>query len=476
MNDMLRINDLGFTYHGYGKKHVQPVLQHLNLHVPFGSKMLILGPPDGGKSTLGRIICALTPKYFAGTREGECWIGDREIGSLEPWELVSQCTLVAQDPQEQLLMTTCADEVAFPLENLGISRERMQKTVRASLEAWGLAELAQANPQELSGGERKRLLLAVLDAINSPLWVLDESFDDLDTYWRGNLMDALRRHSGSVIVFASRYLKEFQKSFDSYGMLVEGSVTFGSEEEVVAAYGHEFTRPICCTQTKGEAEHSHELECHEVTIVHPRRSVASSEPFTLSVPEFFLSSGKIVALVGPNGSGKSTLSRVLCGLDGAVTGKFLLDGKAVSSRQLLRSVGYLFQNPDYGIFLPTVRDELLWSLRHEKYLSNAQREERIATCASLFHLDPDDNPATMSWGARKRLQAALYYLLDRPFYIIDEIDSGVTYESAFEIVSLLAKNGAGIVLITHDRFFVQTLADCQYSIIGGTVVPAEVGA
>jgi energy-coupling factor transport system ATP-binding protein len=140
---------------------------------------------------------------------------------------------------------------------------------------------------------------------------------------------------------------------------------------------------------------------------------------------------------------------------------------------LTRSVGYLFQNPDYGIFLPTVRDELGWSLRHDKRVKESERERSVRECARLFHLDPDDNPSTMSYGARKHLQAAVYYLLDRPFYIIDELDSGVTYAAAFEIVLLLRSRGAGIVLITHDHSFASRLAERQYAIADGAVMSAE---
>lgn len=99
----------------------------------------------------------------------------------------------------------------------------------------------------------------------------------------------------------------------------------------------------------------------------------------------------------------------------------------------------------------------------------------VRSCARLFHLDLDDNPTMMGYGARKQLQAAVYYLLDRPFVIIDELDSGVTYAAAFEIVSLLRKNGAAIVIITHDRSFARNIAQRQYTITNGVVSPSEVG-
>ena len=86
----------------------------------------------------------------------------------------------------------------------------------------------------------------------------------------------------------------------------------------------------------------------------------------------------------------------------------------------------------------------------------------MVRCADLFHLDVDATVATMGYGMRKHLQAAIHYLLDRPFYILDELDSGVTYSAAFEMVGLLRSRGAGILLITHDRSFAESLASRTY--------------
>ncbi len=469
---MLEISGLSFTYRAYGPVPPRaPVLYHLDLSVQEGQSILILGAPDSGKSTLARIMCALVPRFNEGDIEGTIRIEGRDIREIAPWELTDRCTLVAQNPQEQLLMTTCADEVAFPLESLGMRRERLISTVHSALHQWGLDQMIEVNPQELSGGERKRLLLAVTDAIGAPFWIMDEPFDDLDESWRAHLLSEIRKRQGTVIVFASRYLEEFRGSFDAYYLLDQGKLVSGDEEAIIPAFDR-----VCDVQFSSEPDspdfpiiQEHTLVADGLRIIHPRRSVSSQEPFTLHAPDFRVASKEVVALVGPNGSGKSTLSRVLCGLDLLAEGVISIDDKPCDRRTLRAKVGYLFQNPDFGIFLPTVREELGWSLRHIPELSLEQREELISQTASRFKLNCDDNPTTMSYGARKQLQAAVYYILDRPFYIIDELDSGVTYAAAFEIISLLRSRGAGIVLITHDRTFARNIAERQYTITDGTV-------
>ena len=177
--------------------------------------------------------------------------------------------------------------------------------------------------------------------------------------------------------------------------------------------------------------------------------------------DFSLESGEVVALMGPNGSGKSTFSRLLCGLDDKERGSIVIDGKECGKEDLGRSVGYMFQNPDYQIFLPTVKDELSYSLSFLK-ISEKEKEKRLEETASLFSLDLSDTASLMSYGERKRLQSAIYYSLDRPFYILDELDSALSYKESVSILQRLSEKGAGILLITHDEEFAAMVAERRY--------------
>ena len=87
--------------------------------------------------------------------------------------------------------------------------------------------------------------------------------------------------------------------------------------------------------------------------------------------------------------------------------------------------------------------------------------------AELFGLTLTDTPTTMSYPGRKALQAAVYYLLDRPFYILDELDSALTYHSALTIIAHLRRRGAAILLITHDRLFASKVGGRGYTIEEG---------
>ncbi|HKL59143.1 MAG TPA: ABC transporter ATP-binding protein [Sphaerochaeta sp.] len=470
----LEVRDLYFTYQSWKEAKNTPVLTGLNLCLEYGSRTLLLAPFDTGKSTLARIIGGLCPKYLPGSMEGRVHVCSKDLDHTEPWELLLDCGYVSQNPQEQFVALSVEDEIAFPLETLGLKREEIVRRVDAALENWGLGSLRTSSQQELSGGERKRVLLAVQQAINPHLWVLDESFDDLDRTWREYLTSLIKEGEQTTLVLASRYLEQFEDLFDRYALLEDGKVRFGDKGEILKSFsvlcGDELPNPLKGQELLTKTEHT--LACSDLMTVRTRVSTLEAKPFRLSVPSFQIHSGDLVTLVGPNGSGKSTFSRLLCGLDEPKAGSFTLDGIVMSQKQLNRSVGYLFQNPDLQIFLPTVREELSWSLKRRKDLTDEQVKQMVGDCASLFGLDLDETPSTMSYPLRKALQAAVYYLLDRPFYILDELDNALTYAVALSIIALLRRNGAGILLITHDRKFARLIGETTYAIEAGVLEKA----
>jgi energy-coupling factor transporter ATP-binding protein EcfA2 len=171
--------------------------------------------------------------------------------------------------------------------------------------------------------------------------------------------------------------------------------------------------------------------------------------------------GEMCCLLGRNGSGKSTLGRILCGLLRPDAGALTLarTGQTALGDALCAEVGYLFQNPDHQIYLPSVREELTVGLERPGE-SPRHREQRVADTAALFGLPAlEEPPALMSYGARRRLQAATYYLLERRLLILDEVDSGLSYRELESLIEALRRSGAGIVLITHDMRYARSVAD-----------------
>ena len=418
-------------------------MRNINLTVHKGEKVLILGEPESGKTTLSLILSSLIPEFVEGELEGkvypECEMKDR----------MGDYTLVPQNAGEFILGETVEDEIAFPLESLGIERKEIIERVDKALSFWGLDALREASTTELSGGEKRRLMLASSLVTNPDYVIYDESFDDLDKGWRQVLRDHIKESSEASLVMASRFLSFFNDLFDRIYVLEHGEL-------------REWNGELSSIPTPNiiRKERNNILQCRGISFIHPRRSSFSS-PFVLTLDDFSLKSGEVVALMGPNGSGKSTFSRLLCGLDTPSEGTIILDETPCNKERLERSVGYMFQNPDYQIFLPQVKDELSYSLSFLK-INEKEKEKRLSETAALFSLSLSDTASLMSYGERKRLQSAIYYSLDRPFYILDELDSALTYKESISILEKLSRNGAGILLITHDDDFASAVADRGY--------------
>ena len=450
----LKLENLSFAYENYGNTIREKIFDGVNLYVQDKEKILILGECGSGKSTLSSILASLTPAYNQGKLEGEISYDGKGIESAH--EMMSFLSLVPQDPGAYIITTSCEDELAYPLESLAVSRDEMKRRIDLSLSAWGLERYRTVMPAGLSGGEKKRLAIACALISDPEFVIFDESFDDLDVFWKEKLGNVIRDGDFTGIVTSARFIPSFRGLFDAVYRIEDRKLVRISEDDAF----ENFSFSIPCLDVKETCT----LEALNIKIEKERENTL----FTLSVPSFHLKRGEIVSLCGDNGSGKSTFSRMLCALESQSEGSILMNGALADRKTLQRQVGYVFQNPDYQIFLPSVRDELSYSFSF-LYVSKAEKEKRLEELSMLFSLDLDASAALMSYGERKRLQCAIYYSLGRSFYILDEIEASLPYSESARMVELLASRGAGILLISHDEDFVRCAAVRNYMIESGVM-------
>ncbi len=455
---LLSFDNVTFSYESYTEKKAEPVFSSVSFYINENENVLILAPPCSGKSTIASICAGITPKFNDGELSGSVVFDGKSIEDTEPYELLSSLTLVPQDAQSYIITTSVEDEIIYPLESLALNHSDIEKRLELALSVWGLKTLREVNTFELSGGETRRLMLGINEALNPKLSIYDESFDDLDINFRQQLKLKIQQRKNASLVFASHFTSYYEALFDRIYMLKDGTVVEVKEGDI--------PKEIPSLSLSFYKDLNYKLSAHNVTFTQKRKSTGAM--FSLSVPSFELNSGEVVSLIGLNGSGKSTFSKILTGLSYEDSGEFLLDGVALSAKNRKRNIGYFYQNPDYQIFLPTVRDELEYGLSF-LHLSDKEKEEKLNRCAALFGLDLDATSSLLSFGKRKSLQAAIYYLLNRKFYILDELDSAISYKEAVNIIKLLSENGAGILLISHDRSFASALSSRVYMIEGGVL-------
>ncbi len=411
---------------------------------------VLLGAADAGKTTLTRLIAGQIPRFTGGEVSGSIELHGQSLNGTKPYELLERVGVVSQDSNEQIITARCDTEVAFALESLGLPRQQIVQRVDEALDLLGLSGFRERNPSTLSGGEKKRLLAACLLAIRPPLWILDECLAELDTAWRVRVLDLAADRGTTVLALDARCPEVLLERGSTFSVLAGGRISVTSERPDAPRLRSNLSSEGLLAPRARASGRSRSATCLSLESIR----FHFGQSFALRIEHLELSKGSLTALVGPNGSGKSTLGRILCGLLPPDSGRVFLDTgsgpRAASSRELNRAVGYLFQNPDHQIYLPTIREELALGLRRVG-LSAADLEARIQEAIERFALpDQASPPALLSFGARRRLQAATYFLLKREILILDEVDAGLSYGELDSLLDALSAGGSGILLITHD--------------------------
>lgn len=152
---VLEIKDLTFKYPDYPGLAFPNLFSGLNLKLNKGDIRVILGKPETGKTTLSRIITALLPRYSGGSISGEILLNGRNINGKAPFELIAETGAVFQNPDEQIITTRCDAEIAFPMESMGWTRERIADRIDYAFSCTGIGSLRYRDPATLSGGEKK---------------------------------------------------------------------------------------------------------------------------------------------------------------------------------------------------------------------------------------------------------------------------------------------------------------------------------
>jgi len=182
---------LTFSYPGSESK----ALSDVSFELRPGEYVGVVGPNGGGKSTLVRLLNGLL-------RPGSGRIG--VLGhdpATEPFEVRKHLGVLFQNPENGLVAPFVEDDVAFGLENLGVPREEMKERVTGAIRAVGLEGYERREPHTLSGGEKQRVALAGLLAVEPEMLVLDEPTSMLDASGRREVLERLEalRHEKTVL-------------------------------------------------------------------------------------------------------------------------------------------------------------------------------------------------------------------------------------------------------------------------------------
>ena len=184
MKSIIDVKNLSFRY-----KESQEYydVKDITFHVKRGEWLSIVGHNGSGKSTTVRLIDGLLE-----AESGEIVIDDQRLTEENVWNIRRQIGMVFQNPDNQFVGATVEDDVAFGLENQGLSRQEMKKRVEEALDLVGMLDFKKREPARLSGGQKQRVAIAGVVALRPAILILDEATSMLDPEGRRELIETVK--------------------------------------------------------------------------------------------------------------------------------------------------------------------------------------------------------------------------------------------------------------------------------------------
>ena len=451
------------------------MLEHMTLDIPAGECILLCGESGCGKTTVTKLVNGLIPHFTKiDHMEGGVTVADQSVTDLEVYELAKLVGSVFQNPKSQFFHLDTDGELEFGPENQGVAPEEIRRAVERTVTQLGIEPLMGRNVFALSGGEKQMLAFASVYAMNPEIYMLDEPTANLDEDAIRKLREQiiLLKKQGKTVVIAEHRLFFLADIIDRAVYIRNGEIKqiFSGEEFQALSDEERISMGL-------RTIHQTELRLKPAGNIEPTGSGADSglcvrmlscgykkSPAVFENLSFTAYPGEVLGITGHNGVGKSTLIRCLCGLLKEKSGSITLNGRILKPKQRQKACYLVMQEVNHQLFSDTVFGEC-------EQLGTADPEE-IRRVLKHFDLDAyeDVHPMALSGGQKQRLAVATAVLSGREVLIFDEPTSGLDYRHMMEVCRItkqLAKDGRIVLVVSHDKEFMQEACDRLLTLGGG---------
>jgi energy-coupling factor transport system ATP-binding protein len=483
----------------------RPALRDVDLVIPEGELVLVVGETGCGKSTLLRCINGLVPHFTGGAMAGRVVVAGRDTRTHPPRELADVVGMVGQDPIAGFVAELVEDELAYGMECLGVPADTMRRRVEETLDLLGLADLRARPLATLSGGQRQRVAIGAALTSHPRILVLDEPTSALDPGAAEEVLAALQRlvHDlGMTVVLAEHRLERVVQYADQVLVVADGRVSVGEPAAMMA--GAPVAPPVVelgrlagwvplPLSVRDARRAAGGLRARLRALPPPPEgpspvpalvsgpAAVSARNVTMGYPgvpvlrrvDLAAGPGEVLALMGRNGAGKSTLLTALAGVRAPAAGTVRIGGQdphALAGRSLIGAVGLVPQEPT----------DLLYATSVARELSDAEGTAGTpaGTAGRLLEalapgIEPSLHPRDLSEGQRLALALAVVLAAAPPVLLLDEPTRGLDYGAKRRLIDLLRQlqaAGHTIVLATHDVELVAEVATRVAVLADGDVV------
>lgn len=481
----LVVANLSFKY----RTRPELAIENISFDLKQGELLLIAGSSGCGKTTLARSINGLIPRSYRGERSGQVLLHGKDVAEMKIAEMAQVVGTLLQDPERQIVASNVYNEVAFGPENLGLPSAEIEVRVEQAMKRLKIEYLLERTTFNLSGGEKQKVALAGLLAMNPSILLLDEPLASLDPASAHEALEIFRSlaDEGKTIILVEHRVEDaIETRPDRLLYMEDGRIKYlGGIRTLPKEIDH--------TQVKLPAEwvvQRIKQEKKPASIPHVHKTEDSSEPLVVFEDVSFrydeeyplilkdvnltINRGDLIAVLGPNGAGKSTLVKHAIGLLKPTSGRVLVQGedtRKMSVAQIARVLGYVFQSPTHMLYAPTVREELEFgpkNLQFQKDIIDKSVAESLDT-VNLTGFE-DYPPLGLSFGQQKRTTIAAVLAMHSKIMVMDEPTAGQDFanytrfmdalcSASIDTRSILSANFESTLFITHDVDLAVTYAN-----------------
>lgn len=506
MKPFIQFKDFTFKY----DIQAEPTLKSLNLTIEKGQKVLIIGPSGSGKSTIGNCLNGIIPNIYHGEKSGQFTIDGKEAFGLSIYDKSHLVSTVLQDPDGQFIGLTVAEDLAFALENDGVSLEEMQEKVAHWAKRLDLTEFLDNRPQDLSGGQKQRVSLAGVLIDESPILLFDEPLANLDPKSGQETIDLIDRihheEKATTIIIEHRLEDVLYRHVDKVVLVNDGQILFdGHPDELLRTellIQNGIREPLYVTALKDLGvdvtlmEHLSDLSQVDLTTIaitapsFSQRKTSQEELLRLEQLHFAyqenrpilkninfeINQGERIAIVGKNGAGKSTLAKAICQFI-TPEGDIRYRGQSImtdSIKERAEKIGYVLQNPNQMISQTMIFDEVALGLRL-RGVDEQDLEKRVLETLKVCGLYEFRKwpISALSFGQKKRVTIASVLVMNPEIILLDEPTAGQDKQNYTEIMNFLNqlnKAGHTIIMITHDMQLMLEYSDRSIVVSNGEII------